>query len=57
MTEIEAGQNRDGTWGLWIGRTCIRTDFITVDAARKWAEQQTSGKAEPQKQKAGTAKQ
>lgn len=39
MAQIEAGQNRDGTWGLWVGRTCIRGDFITADAAQKWGEQ------------------
>lgn len=39
---IETRQNRDGTWGLWVGRTCIRGDFITAEAAEKWAEQYLS---------------
>ncbi|MGA7328920.1 MAG: hypothetical protein WBX25_31645 [Rhodomicrobium sp.] len=39
MGESETAQNHDGTWALWIGQTYIKTDFITIDAALKWAQE------------------
>lgn len=39
MGESETAQNHDGTWALWIGQTYVRTDFITIDAALKWAQE------------------
>ena len=43
MPETKVRLTREGTWGVWVGKTCIGNEFVSAQAAWNCAEGHVPG--------------